>query len=216
MEYSEDHPDTWTRVDRLFTKALDLAPERRAAFLQAECGDDEALYTEVISLLDAAVEMDEGFLGTPALPLTEESGELTAGLRIGPYRVIEEIGRGGMGKIFSAVRADAVYEQRVAIKILKRGLDTDEIVRRFRSERRLLALLDHPNIVRILDGGTTENGLPYFVMEYVEGQTIDRYCADRELSLRERLALFREVCAAVGFAHQNLVIHRDLKPQNIL
>ncbi|MBI1762961.1 MAG: serine/threonine protein kinase, partial [Acidobacteria bacterium] len=121
-----------------------------------------------------------------------------------------------MGAVFLAERADREFKQRVALKLIKRGLDTDEIIARFRHERQILAALDHPNIARLLDGGTTSDGLPYFVMEYVEGEPLDAYCTTYNLTLHERLNLFRTVCGAVHYAHQNLVVHRDLKPANIL
>ena len=121
-----------------------------------------------------------------------------------------------MGSVYLAVRADDEYKKRVAIKLIKRGMDTDFIVRRFRNERQILASLDHPHIARLFDGGTTDDGLPYFVMEYVEGHPIYRYCDEHKLSINDRLRLFREVCEAVQYAHDNLVIHRDLKPTNIL
>ena len=143
------------------------------------------------------------------------SREPGAGHRIGPYRIERRIGSGGMGTVFLAVRVDE-FEKRVAIKLLKPGLSTGAVVRRFRHERQILARLDHPNIAKLLDGGTTEEGLPYFVMEYVEGEPIDRYCNRHRLSVHQRLELFREVCSAVHMAHQNLIVHRDLKPGNIL
>ena len=130
--------------------------------------------------------------------------------------MLREIGHGGMGQVYLAVRADDEYKKRVALKIVKRGMGTQNIVRRFRNERQILAGLDHPNIAKLLDGGTTEDGLPYFVMEYVEGKPITDYCDDRKLSTVERLKLFRQVCAAIQYAHQNLVVHRDIKPSNIL
>ena len=135
--------------------------------------------------------------------------------RIGAYRVLRELGHGGMGTVYLAARADDQYQKRVAIKVV-RGLDSEQIVRHFRRERQILAALDHPNIARLLDGGTTEDGLPYFVMERVEGEAIDSFCDGRKLSVQERLRLFQGVCAAVQYAHQNLVVHRDLKPKNIL
>src|SRR4029077_590638 len=137
-------------------------------------------------------------------------------LDFGPYRVIREIGRGGMGRVFLAERADHEFSRRVAIKLIKRGMDTDAIIRRFRNEREILASLDHPNIARLLDGGTCRDGLPYFVMEYIEGQPIDCFCDERRYSISERLRLFRKVCAAVTYAHQHLVVHRDIKPSNTL
>jgi non-specific serine/threonine protein kinase/serine/threonine-protein kinase len=135
---------------------------------------------------------------------------------VGPYRLIREIGRGGMGAVYLAERADDEFRKRVAIKIIKRGMDTDFIVRRFRNERQILASLDHANIARLLDGGTTRDGLPYFVMEYIEGVPLSLYCDEQRLSMVERLKLFRSICSAVHYAHQNLIIHRDIKPANIL
>src|SRR5512136_1589906 len=135
--------------------------------------------------------------------------------RIGAYRVLRELGHGGMGTVFLAARADDQYQKRVAVKVV-RGLNSAEVVRHFRRERQILAGLDHPNIARLFDGGTTDDYLPYFVMEYVEGEPIDRFCDQRKLSIQERLKLFRGVCAAVQYAHRNLVVHRDIKPHNIL
>ncbi len=167
-----------------------------------------------------------------ASPLLREGGTITlaheadqatsppegseAGRSFGSYRILNEVGHGGMGAVYLAVRDDDEFKKRVAIKLLRRGMATDDLVRRFRNERQILASIDHPNIARLLDGGTTEEGLPYFLMEYVEGEPIDRYCDGHGLSVGERLELFRTVCAAVHFAHQNLVVHRDLKPGNIL
>ena len=139
-----------------------------------------------------------------------------AGRRIGPYRLVRLLGRGGMGSVHLAVRDDDQYRKEVAIKLLKRGMDTDFMLHRFRQERQILASLEHPFIARLIDGGATDDGLPYFVMEYVDGLPITKYCAEQNLDLEERLRLFRLVCEAVQYAHQHLVIHRDLKPGNIL
>ena len=139
-----------------------------------------------------------------------------AGKRIGAYRILREIGRGGMAVVYLAERADEQFRKRVAIKMLQPGTNKDEILRRFRNERQALAALDHPSIVSLLDGGSTEEGLPYLIMEYVEGVRIDEYCDTHKLSISARLHLFRAVCLAVQYAHDNLVIHRDLKPSNIL
>jgi serine/threonine protein kinase len=133
-----------------------------------------------------------------------------------PYRIVREIGRGGMGRVFLAERADQMFHKQVAIKLIKRGMDTDAVVRHFRNEREILASLDHPNIARLLDGGSSRDGLPYFVMEYIQGQPIDCFCDERKYSVAERLRLFQKVCAAVAYAHQHLVIHRDIKRSNIL
>ena len=135
--------------------------------------------------------------------------------RIGAYRVLRELGHGGMGTVYLAARADDQYQKRVAVKVI-RGLDSAEVVRHFRRERQILAGLEHPNIARLFDGGTTDDGLPYFVMECVEGEPIDRFCDEHKLSIQERLRLFQGVCAAVQYAHRNLVVHRDIKPHNIL
>src|SRR5439155_10992779 len=135
---------------------------------------------------------------------------------IGPYQLIRLLGSGGIGHVWLARRADEHFEKDVALKLIKRGMDTEEILSRFRQERQVLARLEHPNIARLIDGGATPDGLPYLVMEYVEGEPIDAYCDRKCLSLRSRLGLFRKVCAAVHAAHQNLVVHRDLKPGNIL
>jgi non-specific serine/threonine protein kinase/serine/threonine-protein kinase len=136
--------------------------------------------------------------------------------RIGPYKLMREVGSGGMGSVYLAVRADDQFQKRVAIKLVRRGMDSDLILRRFRRERQILASLDHPNIARLLDGGTTEDGLPYFVMEYVEGSRLYEYADNRKLNTADRLEIFRTICSAVQYAHQNLIVHRDLKPGNIL
>ncbi len=158
---------------------------------------------------------------------TQSEGKITGGFGstaaasakerfIGPYKVIKEIGEGGMGKLFLAIRDDDVYKKKVAIKLVKRGMDSDYVLSRFRYERQILASLEHPNIARLLDGGTTDDGRPYFVLEYVEGLPIDVYCDAKKLNIIERLKLFSKVCSAVHYAHQNLVVHRDIKPSNIL
>src|SRR5207245_11571579 len=135
---------------------------------------------------------------------------------VGPYGLLEEIGQGGMGIVYRAFRRDQGFERFVAIKLVKRGMDTDFVLRRFESERRILAGLDHANIARVLDGGSTEDGLPFFVMELIEGRTLLQYCEEEKLEAEQRLVLFRQVCSAVQYAHQRLVIHRDIKPSNIL
>src|SRR5437660_10703694 len=145
-----------------------------------------------------------------------DSQHTIVGRRIGPYQVIREIGHGGMAVVYFAVRADDQYRKSVAIKLVRPGLDREDLLRRFRNERQTLATLDHPNIVRLLDGGSTEEGLPYLIMDYVEGVRIDEYCDNHRLSIAERLQLFRTICLAVQYAHETLVIHRDLKPGNIL
>jgi len=208
--------ERWQQIKVVLEGALDREEAERTAFLDAACEGDDELRREVESLLASEPELGD-FIETPVFRIRpEEDVPLAAGERIGAYRVVRELGRGGMGSVYLAERADEEFEQRVALKLVRRGMDTDEIVRRFRSERQILAHLDHPNIAKLFDGGTTDDGRPYFLMEYVEGQPIDEYCDERKLPTRERLELFRQVCSAVHFAHQNLIVHRDLKPGNIL
>ena len=222
-------PERWRQVEEVFQSALDLPPDERRGFVARACAGDAALAEQVGALL-SQYESAGDFIEQPALasasvihaafdPLdtTPDDGhDPMTGRRVGAYKLVREIGRGGMGAVYLAERADSEFQQRVAIKVVKRGMDTDFILRRFRHERQILASFDHPNIARLLDGGVTSDGLPYFVMEYVEGVPVDAYCDERRLSITERLKLFREVCAAVSYAHRNLVVHRDLKPSNIL
>jgi non-specific serine/threonine protein kinase/serine/threonine-protein kinase len=226
------------QVKQLFQTALKLDPASRAGFLEEACGGDITLKEEVEALI-ALREGVESFNTTvtvhdrPDTYFEETTAELKPGDTsvlgealdfgdelqhefIGRYRVIREIGRGGMGAVFLAERADDEFHKQVAIKLLKRGMDTDFTIRRFRTERQILAALDHPNIAKLLDGGTTTDGRPYFVMEYIEGQPLIEYCNSRNLSTKERLVIFRAVCSAVAYAHQKLIIHRDIKPSNIL
>jgi serine/threonine protein kinase/tetratricopeptide (TPR) repeat protein len=209
-------PERWQQIKVVLEGALDREEAERKAFLDIACEGDDELRREVESLVASEPELGD-FIETPVFRIRpEEDVPLAAGQRIGAYRVVRELGRGGMGAVYLAERADEEFEQRVALKLVRRGMDTEEIVRRFRSERQILAHLDHPNIAKLFDGGTTEDGRPYFLMEYVEGQPIDEYCDERKLPTGERLKLFRQVCSAVHFAHQNLIVHRDLKPGNIL
>jgi len=161
------------------------------------------------------------FLERPAIeaitsPATESPSDSLVGRRIGAYRILRQLGRGGMGAVYLAERADEQFRKQVAIKLVKHGMDSDAILHRFRSERQILASLDHPHIATLLDAGTTDDGLSFFIMEYVEGQPIDVYCTTHGLSTRERLQLFGLVCTAVQHAHEHQVVHRDLKPSNIL
>jgi len=204
---------SWQLIKERAAAALELAPEARAAYLRELEQQDRAVAKEVASLL-AQAEDDAGFLEDP--PAACWSRHRWAGQRLGPYRVTGEIATGGMGEVLRAVRADDQYEQEVAIKLLRHGWDDDPARQRFRRERQILARLEHPSIARLLDGGETENGSPYLVMEYVRGEPLDRYCRTRGLSLRQRVELFAAVCDAVQFAHGHLLVHRDLKPANIL
>jgi serine/threonine protein kinase len=213
-------PERWQKINELFQSASERPADERAAFLDAACAGDTELRQEVESLLacqDAAATFFENPVPEAAFAgLGQEQEAVLPGRRIGPYQVLREIGRGGMGAVYLAERADRHFRKQVAIKLIKRGMDTDAILRRFRQEEQILASLDHPTIARLLDGGTTEDGLSYFIMEFVAGQPIDVYCDAHHLSIEARLALFRTVCSAVQYAHEQHVVHRDLKPSNIL
>jgi tetratricopeptide (TPR) repeat protein len=212
--------ERWQQVKAIFQAALDLPPDERRAYVQTACAGDEELRREIDSLL-VSEEDSDGFLTTeasnyvPGAMLDSDAPDANLGRRIGPYQIESEIGSGGMGSVYLAQRVDE-FRQKAAIKLMRRGMDSRLVVSRFRYERQILAGLDHPNIARLLDGGATEDGRPYFVMEYVEGTPIDAYCHARSLPVPEILRLFRQVCAAVQYAHQNLVVHRDIKPGNIL
>jgi serine/threonine protein kinase len=213
--------DNWDHVQQIFLAVADRSPAERASLLQEMCGGDAVLRAEVESLLrsDSATVTGLGTvfdraIQTEAVSLFDESA--AAGSRLGAYRLIREIGRGGMGSVFLASRADEQYESEVAIKLVRPGFDTDFILRRFRRERQILARLHHPNIARLFDGGTTENQVPYLVMEYVQGSRITRYAEEKRLSVSDRLRLFLPVCSAVEHAHRAFIVHRDLKPANIL
>ncbi|HZH30094.1 MAG TPA: protein kinase [Pyrinomonadaceae bacterium] len=223
-------PERWKQVEELFQAALDLPRDERPKFIAEAGADDDALRRQVEALI-AQYEEAGDFIEAPAFAVngfnpgsaafrttqpTDIENDPMAGARVGAYKIVREIGRGGMGAVYLAVRADSEYQKRVAIKLVKRGMDTDFILRRFRNERQILASLDHTNIARLLDGGTTDTGLPYFVMEYIEGQPLYRYCDGEKLTIHERLRLFVQLCNAVAYAHQNLVVHRDIKPSNIL
>ena len=214
--------DRWRRVQQVLDAALTRKPGEWPALLDETCSDDPELRQEVEALL-ARVDTAQRFLESPpaalAAALAAEEAAASAGhmgRRIGAYRLVEEIGRGGMARVFLAERADGQFEHRVALKLLRPGLDTEIDRERFRAERQILANLDHPNIARLLDGGVTDDGQPYLVLELVKGRPIDVFCNQAELSLRERLDLFLTVCEATRYAHGRLVVHRDLKPSNIL
>jgi tetratricopeptide (TPR) repeat protein/TolB-like protein len=212
--------ERWQRIKVVFQTAAELEPDQRAAYLHEACAGEAQLRQEVESLLAASGEAED-FIEEPALQqgaatLIENLPDPMIGSRIGAYKVAGEVGRGGMGAVYRAIRDDDHFQQQVAIKIVKRGIDTDFILRRFRSERQILAGLEHPNIACLLDGGATSDGLPYYVMEYIEGRPIDEYCNAQKLTTAQRLTLFVSVCSAVHFAHQKMVVHRDIKPGNIL
>ena len=214
--------DRWQRVERVLDRALTLEPARWPSVLDEACSGDPELRAEVEALL-ARLPQASGFLSSPpdavaaALlqSMTEGEPDPFIGRRIGSYLVDREVGRGGMSRVFLAHRADGAFEQEVALKLLRPGLDSELDLERLRAERQILAKLDHPNIARLLDGGVTDDGFPYLVLEYVNGAPIDRYCTDRALPLARRLELFATVAEATQYAHRNLVVHRDLKPSNI-
>ncbi len=215
-------PERWARVERLLDAALDLPAAERPAFLQRECPDDPALRAEVLEILEAGEE-PAPLLDRPAAQVaavvSEAAGDTPVPIpeRVGPYRIERVIGEGGMGTVFLAHRDDGHFDQQVALKLVRRGPHLDaRIVRRFRDERQILAALQHPGIARLLDGGIAEDGLPFFAMEYVEGEPITRYCESRSLGVEERLSLFARVCEALAHAHAKGIVHRDIKPSNIL
>jgi serine/threonine protein kinase len=202
-------------LDEILAHAQTLPPDQQLQFIRAAC-DDEHLTSSHLqeALLSRQEWFDSGGEPHPG-PLEPESPD-PAGRLIGPYRLVRSLGQGGMGEVFLAERADAQFRQNVAIKLVRRGLLSRHVQGRLRQERQILATLDHPNIARLYDGGTTEDGTPYIVMEYIDGQPLDIYCDRRQLTIEQRLRLFITVCAAVHRAHQGLVVHRDLKPSNIL
>jgi serine/threonine-protein kinase len=212
--------EKWQKVKAVFYAALDLPTAERLSFVRAECRDDTDLQTEIEKLLQSHQETDN-FIEKPIFTtvknlVTDEKHFTLIGKKIGVYQIQKEIGRGGMGAVYLAERADGEFHQQVAVKLIKRGLDTDEIIRRFRHERQILANLDHPYITRLIDGGTTIDGLPFLIMDYVEGLPLISFANKHKLTLHERLKLFLQICSAVQYAHQHLIIHRDLKPSNIL
>ena len=211
-------PGRWQTIKSILADALELTePALRAAYIEQACAGDADLRSEVDSFLAEDAGGLERFAAGAETLLEEESRKTNVGRRLGAYELVRELGRGGMGTVWLARRADNRFEQEVAIKLLKRGTDTEEVLARFRAERRILARLEHPGIARLLDAGETDDGLPFFVMEYIaDGERLTTFVKERALSLAARVELFRKVCDAVQFAHQNLVVHRDLKPGNIL
>ncbi len=218
---TEPAAERWSRISALLDAGLELPPTEWGRFLDGACAGDPALRAEAEALLAASAR--GGVLDLPASAFAAgllggepDPAELAEGARVGPYRVVRELGRGGMGVIYLAERDDPQLRQRVAIKRMHRGLGSDYMVRRFVEERQILASLDHPGIARLVDGAVSPDGVPWFAMEYVEGVPIDRHCDDRRLTVEERLELFCQVCDTVRYAHRNLVVHQDLKPSNIL
>lgn len=236
------NPERWKQVSQLFHAALARDAGERATFLAGACAGDHELRQIVESLISQesatgkfideplfemltkpdlegrANDPDKTSAGTVNVGVSRAPGTTSPmeGRRLGAYRIMREIGQGGMGSVYLAARADDVFHKEVAIKIVRMGLANADLLRRFHQEREILASLDHPAIARVIDGGSTEEGLPYLVMDYVDGRPIDAWCDQHRLSVSERLKLFRAVCAAVQHAHQRLVLHRDIKPAHIL
>ena len=213
-------PERWQQVKRVLSEALELDTERQRQFLDHSCADDADLRAEIDMLLAHQVDTDSDVMEECAVDAArlrlDAAAATKIGSRIGAYKVVREIGHGGMGTVYLAERDDEHYHQQVAIKLINPGLGGETIRRRFRNEMQILADLNHPNIARLFDGGETADGVPYLVMEYVDGTPINVYCNEHNLSTEERLKLFSTVCDAVQYAHQHLVIHRDIKPGNIL
>ena len=221
-------PERWNEIDEILDAALELEPADRILFVSESCKDDDELKREVFALLDAA-EKSTGFMEASGADHlndvlvgmveeldADEDSDPYLNRSMGPYRLIRRLGRGGMGQVYLGVREDRAEDRFVAIKIIRRGMDTEEILHRFRVERRILASLTHPNIARLLDGGATDDGLSYFVMDYVDGVSLTDFADREKLTIDERLAIFEPICSAVHYAHQKLIVHRDLKPGNIL
>jgi serine/threonine protein kinase/tetratricopeptide (TPR) repeat protein len=212
----ETSPERRAEIEEIFDEALDMPEEDRAAWLVSRCGDDVALRREVELLLAAHEQRDSPLDIPAAVHAASMFTDPARGRRIGPYRVLRELGRGGMGVVYLAERDDGQYRRRVAVKVLRASQDAGELHQRFLAERQILASLNHAHIAQLLDGGVSDGQLPYLVIEYVDGLPITEYCDRQRLDISARLRLFREVCSAVHHAHQNLVLHRDLKPGNVL
>ncbi|PYK73620.1 MAG: hypothetical protein DME42_06545 [Verrucomicrobia bacterium] len=212
----KSNPERWRRLKEILADALEQsALEGRTAFLRRACSHDATLLRDAQQLLAHDSSVFEEFAELAGTRLRENEGG-RIGERLGAYAIVQELGRGGMGAVYLAERADGQFHKRVAIKVLKRGTDTEEVLRRFRIERQILANLEHPNITRLLDAGITTDGLPYFVMEFIEGRPITEFVQRENVDLRGRLGLFLKVCSAVELAHRNHIIHRDIKPGNVL
>lgn len=211
------HDFAWEEAKRIFLQAVELEPSERDAFLRESCAASPGLLVEVRSLLEWHTKAEhEELPATRADAASSHEEAPLVGQSLGPWRIVDLVGRGGMGVVYRAERADGAFTRQVAIKVVRTGPETPDIVERFRFERETLAALDHPNIARLIDGGATPGGQPYFVMELVAGTRIDRFCDEHRLSIARRIELFQAVCRGVEYAHENLVLHRDIKPDNIL
>jgi serine/threonine protein kinase len=212
-------PEQWERLTTVFDAAIAVDTRERPSFIATACAGDDVVRLAVERLLLAHQRSGAFIEASPVADIVRElaaDDDPLASRCIGEYRTVREIGRGGMGAVYLARRASSANSPLVALKLIRRGRDSEQVVARFHTERKILSLLDHPNIARLLDGGTTEDGRPYFVMDYIAGQAIDAFARTHELSLEDRLSLFGHVCSAVSYAHERRVIHRDIKPANIL
>jgi eukaryotic-like serine/threonine-protein kinase len=215
-------PERWQKVKEVLAIVLEAPPSRRTSCLDEFCGDDVSFRSEVELLLSQEHQVRSQFLNktdlamAAAAALMPETDTPSVGRQIGVYKILERIASGGMGEVYRAIRTDGVYDKQVAVKVVRHGFDVGSLIERFYNERRILASLEHSNIARLLDGGSFDDGIPYLVMELIEGERIDIYCDHNNLTIAERLQLFRQVCSAVHYAHKRLVIHRDIKPSNIL
>jgi serine/threonine-protein kinase len=216
MYQSELTDNRWRRLKDVFNEAVELAPASRSSYLSALRLNDKTLYQELAELIEVDAKAKD-FLDEP-VSLETDSFRFPSlvGETIGHYKIVREIERGGMGVVYEAARVDGSFEQRVAVKLVNRHFFSDELIRRFVKERQILARLEHPNIVRLLDGGLTDDRTPYYVMEFIEGVPMDVYCREQNPNTDERLEIFTQICSAVSYAHRQLIVHRDLKPSNIL
>jgi eukaryotic-like serine/threonine-protein kinase len=216
------NPARWQQIKSAFGEVLQLEPSLRSAYINDIGATDPDLRQRIESLLVEHEKEGDEFLRDPAVDLdiyrdmVEIDADPWLGRHIGPYKLLHELGSGGTGEVYLAERDDAQFEQRVAIKLIRSGQESAAVVSRFKAERQILAGLDHPNIARLLDGGRTPQGQPYFVMEYVPGLPITDYCHQKKLSIDDRVRLIIQACDGVQYAHQNAIIHRDLKPSNVL
>src|SRR5665213_1846319 len=214
--------ERWRRISAVFDQVVEAPPAERTALLDLTCNGDDMLRLEVQSLLDADAAGDVLERHAPklrnavAVEWARDVDAAPVGSIIGSWRMLRELGRGGMGVVMLAERVDGQFEQRAALKLIKRGMDSEAVLARFLQERQILARLSHPNIAHLLDGGLSADGRPYFVMEYVEGAPIIDYCAAHALDLRARIGCVLQICAALQFAHRQLVVHLDIKPSNVI